>query len=273
MDRILKRIQLVFFTRRLRKENLILIHGFANNSILLRGFIDYLEDFFNVYPIDLPGFNQNNPSLFEISIQNYTEYVEQEIKKLPITNYILGGVSFGFFIANNISIDLNCKGIFAMEPYVGIAGLKISKLKEKVFKNLIKIVLGLNFTDKLWQNIYFPKILHILSGHSKEEIKKIVDQINPTTFFQTAKLILENEKPCVFKEIPYMLAINKEDKTIDYNYVLQLFQKNLTNLFVFYTKVDHYPKEMTVSYFRKRIRSKDIYKMIKWVNSLAEKLK
>ena len=37
------------------KPNLILINGFAINKFLIKGFIAYLEQFFKVYVIDLPG--------------------------------------------------------------------------------------------------------------------------------------------------------------------------------------------------------------------------
>lgn len=252
------------------KENLILVHGFSTNSFILKGFIDYLKDFFHVYPIDLPGFNKNDPSSFNASVKNYAEYVGQKIKELLINNYILAGVSFGFYIANAVLIDKKCKGIFAMEPYVGIDGLKMTTLKEKMYSELLKGIINLNLSDFLWKNKYLPKVLHLLTGHPLKEVEEIINQINAETFFKTAELILETHDECKLKEIPYILAINKKDTTIQYKYILNLFRKNAKHLFVMYTDVEHFPKEMTVKYFRERIRSSDMYGLIRWVNSLAK---
>jgi len=52
-------------------ENLILVNAFYTNSILLKGLIDYLKKYFNVYFIDLPGFAKDAPPLKEISINLY----------------------------------------------------------------------------------------------------------------------------------------------------------------------------------------------------------
>ncbi len=38
-----------------RKENLVLVNAFLTNSLVLRGLIDYLNNFFRVHFIDLPG--------------------------------------------------------------------------------------------------------------------------------------------------------------------------------------------------------------------------
>lgn len=270
IDYVSKRIRLILATKQFKKENLILVHGFSTNSFILKGFIDYLKDFFNVYPIDLPGFNKNDPSSSNASVKNYAEYVEQKIKELRINNYILAGVSFGFYIVNTVPIDKKCKGIFAMEPYTGIDGLKMATLKEKIYNELLKVIIDLNLSDFLWKNKYLPKILHLLTGHPLKEIGEIIDQIDAETFFKTAELILETHDECKFKEIPYILAINKNDNVIQYKYILNLFRKNAKHLFVMYTEVEHFPKEMTSKYFRERIKDSDMYGLIRWLNSISK---
>src|SRR5262245_44001214 len=99
------------------KENLILIHSFPTNSLLLQGFIEYLNDYVNVYPIDLPGFTQSGPALAKISLNQYTQFVERCIQALAVESYWLGGVSFGFAVVNGVQPDLRCKGFMAIEPY------------------------------------------------------------------------------------------------------------------------------------------------------------
>lgn len=76
------------------KNNLVLVHSFPTNSTLLNGFTEFLEDFFNVYFIDLPGFNIDVSPMKDISFDNYSKFVENKIKQLQLDNYFLGGVSF-----------------------------------------------------------------------------------------------------------------------------------------------------------------------------------
>ena len=71
-------------------ENLVLVHSFPTNSILLKGLVEFLNDHFNLYFIDLPGFTQKSPPIQQITIDNYSAYVEKYINNLKIDHYILG---------------------------------------------------------------------------------------------------------------------------------------------------------------------------------------
>ena len=109
-----------------KKENLILVHSFPTNSILLKGFIGYIDDYFNVYPIDLPGFRKDIKPLQKITIDSYSKFVEEKVKKLNLDDFLIGGISFGFIVVNNAKIDKKCKGIIAIEPYVNSKSLRMS---------------------------------------------------------------------------------------------------------------------------------------------------
>lgn len=59
----------------MKKENLVLLHSFPTNSILLSGYIEYLSDYF----IDLPGFTKVvPPTLRNTLIMTFLFLVKQE---------------------------------------------------------------------------------------------------------------------------------------------------------------------------------------------------
>lgn len=43
------------------RENLVLLHSFPTNSIIFTDLIRYLNNFFVVHFIDLPGFTRSTP--------------------------------------------------------------------------------------------------------------------------------------------------------------------------------------------------------------------
>lgn len=73
------------------KQNLVLIHSFPTNSIILKGLNNFLSNYINVYFIDLPGFNNNYDKKFKISFENYANCVQLEIDKLKLNTYWVGG--------------------------------------------------------------------------------------------------------------------------------------------------------------------------------------
>ena len=97
---------------------MLLIHSFPTNSIIIAGLKDYLDDYFETELIDLPGFNSNFQPNKKISLDYYSNYLENYIKENDIKNYWLGGVSFGFLVANNVKHVNGCQGLFAIEPFI-----------------------------------------------------------------------------------------------------------------------------------------------------------
>ena len=79
------------------KENLIIVHSFPGNSILLSGLIEYLNDYFEVYFINLPGFAKSVPPLTEISFKGYVQFIEEKIRGFGLASYWLAGISLSVF--------------------------------------------------------------------------------------------------------------------------------------------------------------------------------
>ena len=70
----------------MNKPNLILINGFAVNKKPLKGFISYLNEFFKVYVIDLPGHGKNPETIETVTLNNIVEYADKKIQELNIKN-------------------------------------------------------------------------------------------------------------------------------------------------------------------------------------------
>ncbi|PSO45454.1 MAG: hypothetical protein BRC25_02260 [Parcubacteria group bacterium SW_6_46_9] len=125
------------------EEKLVLVHSFPTNSILLSGLVDYLEDYFNLHFIDLPGFTAESPyDGNKITLSHFSEYVEDEIDKLDWDNYIVGGISFGFLVINQADINENkCQAMIAVEPYLNSKYLHLGFIKKFLYGHLIDEIL------------------------------------------------------------------------------------------------------------------------------------
>lgn len=246
------------------RENLVLVHSFPTNSNLLAGFYEYLGCYFNVCPIDLPGFTRGTPPLDVISIPNYAQFVQNQIQNLSLGRYLLGGISFGFAVVNSIVLDQRCKGLLAMEPYLNLDSLDMSTGKRFIYRSLLKLADVSGLIEKLWGSKALNILLGAMIGYPSDRIEALTSQVHARTFLKTAQVILENTDPPKFHDLPYALAINPSDCTVNYDQLVNTFRRGVSSLHLVHTQVDHYPKDMTPNYFKERIKSEDIWGMIDW---------
>jgi pimeloyl-ACP methyl ester carboxylesterase len=249
-----------------QKENLVLIHSFPTNSILLKGLIEYLQDYFNVYFIDLPGFTKEVPPLSKISFAEYSRFAEDKITEFNLGSYLVGGISFGFTIINNIQYDNKCKGIIAMEPYIGPGSLRMGLFQGLLYNTLTKGIFSLNLSSIVWESNIFRKYLHKLGNFPPSAIDITLDQVDGRTFFETAYLIFSHKDGGQFQDLPYVLMANKDDQTVNYDYIYKTFTENVKKLLVVDTTIEHYPAEITKAYFKEKIIEEDIQKILSFVS-------
>jgi len=246
----------------MEKQNLVLVHSFPTNSILLSGVIEYLNDYFKVYPIDLPGFTKKSPPLSKISFDGYYRFAEDKVREFNLENYLASGISFGFLIVNNMHHYGRCKGIIALEPYIGPDSLRMGLFKGALYAIFIKGVCFLNLSSVVWKSralrTYLPKLRDYASG----AIDVVLDQIDGRTFFETANLILSDKGKYGFQDMPYVVVANKEDRTVNYDYLYRTFTENVKRLLVVNTTIEHYPKELTKKYFMEHIPEEVIEKIL-----------
>jgi len=248
------------------KLNLVLIHSFPTNSIILKGLSDYLSDYFNVYFIDLPGFVKNKPPLKEVSLGNYVDFVEKELKRTDFNSFWIGGVSFGFLVANSINAGNHIKGILAIEPFWGSDYLNISFAKKTLYKSILNIITFCKLEKTIWQSPLFD--LFFFKGTVSPEYTKIIKtEINPRTFFKTAKILIEHDGNHTFQKKPYVLIINKDDQTIKAEEIIKSFNENIKIGIVLHTSAEHFPKDISKKYFQKNIEPSEIKKFVTFTQS------
>lgn len=236
--------------------------------MILKGFYDFMGDFFNVYPIDLPGFVKGLKPLKNINLANYAGFVEKEIKKLELESYWVGGISFGFAVVNLIKDTKNCKGVLAIEPYLGTENLNIPLRKKLFYVLVIKILGAMNAFYRAWHSPFIQQyLLFGSSARFDEKIKNLLDEMDARTFFETAKLLLLNhDMGCVFLKRPYVLVINKDDGSIRADKIISRFACECNDLVIAHTSAEHYPKTITKEYFQKRIHQGEVDKILDFVN-------
>jgi pimeloyl-ACP methyl ester carboxylesterase len=234
------------------KYNLILVHSFPTNSILLKGLAEYLGQFFHVYMIDLPGFTRAVPPLSSITIQKYARFVENRVAELGLESYLVGGISFGFMVVNQARYaDGRCLGILALEPFIGTDSLRMSAVKKFLYRTLINTVLLLKADKSLWHS---PILRQFFTQRFPEwTVNTVLDQIDSRTYFETARAIFNEYTPVEFQNLPYILAINKDDDTVDYPYIHQMFTSHVKRLLLINSTIDHYPEDLSPEYFRKTV--------------------
>lgn len=258
----------------MKKPHLVLVHSFPTNSILLYGLEEFLSDYFIVHFIDLPGFHKNSPPLEgAISIKKFSNYLDKKIAELDVSEYIVGGVSFGFLIVNNAKLDKRCKAIIAMEPFINTKCLNISFWNQKkyiIITTILKIIGFLNLEKIIWNSNYLNKYLQKQANYPKERVDIIVKHVDARTFFSVANLLLSYNKNPKFHQFPYFLIGNFSDDTINFDKVAEIFIKNLHEVHIASEPIDHYPKDLTKSYFKTRIPKEHISRMLACIEGAEE---
>ncbi len=254
-----------------KKENLILVHSFPTNSILLAGLTEYLDDFFNVYFIDLPGFTGEVRPLKRVSLKRYSNFLNSKIKKLNLNHFVIGGISFGFAVVNDVNLDKRkCRAIFAIEPYINCEYLHQGFIQRFLYTHMLEaFVHKPSAIDRVWHSDFSKRVLAFLSGQTAERMDMIMKEIDGRTFFNTALCIIENKKDIKFKkDIPYVLFVNNNDETVAAAKIVALFEKSIpqNNLLVIYTDIDHYPKDVSKKYFKSKLSDKKVKTVVSWLS-------
>jgi len=253
------------------KENLILTHSFPTNSIILQGLIEYLSDYFNVYFIDLPGFTEDVPPLSDVNFKTLSTFFADKVHEFNLDNYYVGGISFGFIIVNDVEYDKRCKAIFAIEPFLGPKSLNDPAVKRYLALLCLKLICGLNLHNTIWESDLVRRIVTRIQLYPSRSLEIMFDQIDGWTFFETAKMVISDKRVHQFHDLPYVLVANKFDQSINYNYVYEILRENVEHLLVINTSIEHYPKDLSKTYFQKNFSEQDLIKTLDFLKDQPAK--
>jgi pimeloyl-ACP methyl ester carboxylesterase len=249
------------------REDLVLVNAFYSNSRILRGLIEYLGERFRVHFIDLPGFCLDSPPLEEVNLASFTAFVRRRVDGLNLDRYIIGGISFGFLVANSLPPDGRCRAVVAIAPYIDKQSLNLGPLKRTSYRVVTELASATGLARRAWKTRAARRFAHWYSRYPADRVDLILDHMDAQTFFKTGRLILRNHHRCVFHDIPYILIANPNDTTIRYDYIVRRFRENTDRLLVVETSIDHYPEQISKSYFQERFAADDLERVSAFVRS------
>lgn len=130
-----------------RGKNVILLHGWGQNTKMMDYIADFLKSHFKVYNLDFPGFGESDEPKEAWSNEDYVEMLKTFVDKLKIKNPILIGHSFGCRVALYYAykypvhkmVLTGAAGIRAkhdLKWYLKVYSYKLGKVLLKPFNNL-----------------------------------------------------------------------------------------------------------------------------------------
>jgi pimeloyl-ACP methyl ester carboxylesterase len=251
------------------KENLVLVNAFLTNSLVLRGLIDYLGNFFRVHFIDLPGFVRDIPPLSEITLDNYAAYVRRRIEDLDLDSYLLGGISFGFAVVTHLDPGTRCRGVVAIAPFLDSRWLNLGLFTKSAYTLLVRLTLALDLPTMVWNHRLFHRAFHWYSDYPADRVESLLAEMEGRTFFETARIILTHRRGYQFLDLPYVLILSHSDRTIKNEPLRELFESQIERLKVVHAGFDHYPLEVSEDYFQTRFPREDIHDIISFFRDFS----
>ncbi|MEM7362305.1 MAG: alpha/beta hydrolase [Bacteroidota bacterium] len=249
----------------MNKPNLVIVHSFPGNSKMLDGYYKFLGDYFNVHPIDLPGFNVDIPPLKKIQIENYVKYTEKVLQNLPFSRYVLAGLSFGFCVVNRCKVDDRCRSKIALFPYLNANYLQKMPTRKERF--LLRFIRYLHLHRFVYTSTWFRNIL--IEKIPKRSLDIMLKSMDPYTFFELLHRIIHYKEEPIFSDHPYVLIVNKEDDTVNGKKIIEQF-KELPKASIIFTDMPHHPGNPSKSYFKKYIPDDDIKKILRFIEAESD---
>jgi pimeloyl-ACP methyl ester carboxylesterase len=250
-----------------QRPDLVLVHSFYANSILLRGLIEFLERRFRVHAVDLPGFAAHEAPLAKVSLDGFARHVSGRIRALGLRSYLLGGISFGFTVIGRAPLPPGCRGIVAVFPYLGTDSLALGRGRKLIYRAVVNLVAASRLGGPLWRSRALERFAFWWSSYPPERVRLILDHMDGRTFFDTARIILNQSDGTRFHPLPHVLVLNPRDKTIRSGYCRARFERTVADLFLIETDLAHYPVEPTCEHFEKRFDPEDLSRAREFLES------
>lgn len=251
------------------RENLVLVHSFPTNSVLLEGFSEFLAPHFAVHWVDLPGFTSAEPPSRNATLESFASHFDRRVAALALPRYIAGGISFGFAVVSLAAPDPACRGILALEPYLGWEFLQMGSVKRHALLALAKVVLGLNLHGRFLESPLFGLLATRKGDIPPAVIQTIQEQIDGETFFRTLQVVLGTRGPVPIRRLPHALLVNPQDSTIDAKRVISRFCAEVPDLLVVETAVPHFPRDLSSESFSRFLPQTDISRVREFCEMLA----
>ena len=183
MIEIINDIKLNFTKSGDKGKDVILLHGWGQNRIMMEAIENFLSLHFVVYNLDLPGFGESDEPKRAYSVEDYSEFLRAFIIKEEIEEPILIGHSFGCRIALHYALKYPVNRMVL----TGAAGIRDKRglkwyLKTYSYKLGKKVLSLLIFKKQLaaMQDKVGSEDYRNASGIKRETLVKVVnDDVTP----------------------------------------------------------------------------------------------
>lgn len=130
-----------------RGKNIILLHGWGQNTVMMDYIANYLASHFKVYNFDFPGFGESDEPKEPWGNEEYVSFLKEFVDKFNIDNPIIIGHSFGCRVGLLYAykypvykmVLTGAAGIVAkhdLKWYIKVYSYKLAKKMLKPFKGL-----------------------------------------------------------------------------------------------------------------------------------------
>lgn len=159
------------------QKAILIMHGWGQSLENWRIVAKKLAKEYKVFLLDLPGFGGSSVPTVTFGIKEYSEFIDEFVKKMNIDNFILIGHSLGGKIAIKNSVkNSNVERLFLISP----SGIDNKSYLTKIKIIFIKIAkIFLFWIPESIKNKYiniFASPDYISAGSMRKIFKKVVDE-------------------------------------------------------------------------------------------------
>lgn len=178
MDLIINNCKVYYEKQGEKGKALILLHGWGQNTTMMKPIADHFENNFQVYNIDFPGFGKSEEPKEPWGVEEYTEFLHQFILNQKIEQPILLGHSFGarvsLLYASKYPVEkMIITGGAGIRPKRGI-GYYVRVYSYKAMKAIMKLPILNKYNEKL-QTKFGSDDYKNTSGVMRNSFVKIVN--------------------------------------------------------------------------------------------------
>lgn len=154
-------------------DAIVLLHGWGQNIQMMQMLGEPFKDKFRIIAVDFPGFGNSEEPKEVMDVSDYTNVIENLLKKLNVKNPILIGHSFGGRVSVKFASRNDVKKVILLSPALRSHDKK--GLKTKVLK-FLKTVPGIKNLESWAKNHIGSRDYKAASPMMKQVLVKTVNE-------------------------------------------------------------------------------------------------
>ena len=154
-------------------DAIVLLHGWGQNIQMMQMLGEPFKDKFRIIAVDFPGFGNSEEPKEVMDVSDYTDVIENLLKKLNVKNPILIGHSFGGRVSVKFASRNEVKKVILLSP--ALRGHDKKGLKTKILK-FLKTVPGIKNLEGWAKNHIGSRDYKAASPIMKQVLVKTVNE-------------------------------------------------------------------------------------------------